>query len=89
MRETARGAVELEGEGDPAGQTGSQAKEEAQAETVSDTKDDGIRNGAREQAERAMLSAEEIIGKIEAAEHVKARTGNADSGDDMVVEVDG
>jgi len=36
-----------------------------------------------------VLSAEEVVVEVEAAEHVKAGAGDADGGDDMVIDGQG
>ena len=86
MREAAGGAVELNCDGDACRQARGQAKEQTETESVSEAKDDRIGNGAGQQAKRAMLSAKQVIGEIEAAQHVKACAGDADGGDDVVID---
>src|SRR5262249_21371058 len=89
MRETAGSAVELDRDGKARCKTRDQAKKQSQAEAVSNAENDGVCNYASKQAERAVLSAEQVIGEVEAAYYVETGAGDADSGDDVVIDGQG
>ncbi len=55
-----------------------QAKEKTQPKAKADTEDNGIRYRASKQPQRTVLSAQQVIGKIETAQHIKTRSRNAD-----------
>ena len=87
-RQAAGGAIEFDGYGDAGGEAGGESEEKSEAEAVSDAEDDGISDGAGEQAERAVLASEKVVGEIEAAENIEASTADGDGGDSVVVHAD-
>ena len=72
-------------DGDAGRNACSEAEEEPEAKAVADSEDDGVGDGASEESERAVLTAQQIIGEIEAAEHIQAGAGDADGRDCVVV----
>jgi len=89
VRKAASGTVEFDGQGEPAGEAGGDSEEETQAEAVTDSEDHGVSDRAGQHAERAVLSAEEIVGEVEAAENVQRSADDGDRGDDVMIEVMG
>lgn len=87
VREAAGGAVELDGQGEAAGEAGGDSEEKAEAQAVTDAENNGVSDGAGEDAERAVLSAEKIVSEVEAAENVERSAGDADGGDEVMVDV--
>ena len=85
MIEAAGRAIQFDGYGKAGGEAGRDAKKQSQAKTVSDSEDDGVSYDSSEKPQRTMLATKQIIGKIEAAQHIQAGSGNADGRDGMVV----
>jgi hypothetical protein len=85
MIKATRRPIELDRQCDAARNPGSQAKEQAKAEAVADTKHEGVRHRARKQPQRTVLPTQQVISKIQAAQHIKARAGNADARDCVMV----
>ena len=85
MIQSARGAIEFNRNGDASCDPRGQAKKGTEAESKADTKNDGVGYGPGEQAQRAVLAAQQVIGEIKAPEHVKAGAGNADGCDRVMV----
>jgi hypothetical protein len=65
--------------------TGSHAEEEAEAKRITDSKDHGIRYDPCEQAQRSMLSAQQVVSEIQAAQQIAAGACDADSRDCVMV----
>src|SRR5258708_17993334 len=85
MVESAICQIVLNRQGHAGRNAGSQAKEEAKPEAITDAEDNGVRYRAGKQPQRTVLSAQQVIRKIERTQHIKARTHNADGRDGMVV----
>jgi len=85
VTESARGASQFYREGKAGGNSGSKAKEKTKAKAVADAENEGVGYGAGEQAKRAVLSAEQVVGEIKATENIETSAGNTDGGDRMVV----
>lgn len=85
MIQSAGSLIQFDGDSDTAGNSGSQSKEETETKAVADAEDKGVGYGAGEEAQRAVLPTQEVIGEINATEHIETRTGNADRRNGMVV----
>ena len=79
-------SIEFDCHGDTYGNSGSKAEERTKAEAVTDAEDNRVRYHAREQAQWAVLSTQEIVSKIETTQHIQAASANADGGNGVVVE---
>src|SRR5580704_15088820 len=77
--------TEFNRQGNTAGQTGSQPIEETQAQSIADAEDNGVRYGTGKQAQRTVLSTQQVVGQIETTQHIKTSTRNTDDGDGVVV----
>ncbi len=64
--------------GDAGSQTSGQAKKHTKAKALTDSKNDRVRYRARKQPQRAVLSAQQVVGKVKAAEHIRTGADNAD-----------
>jgi hypothetical protein len=84
--ETAGYSIEFDCHGDTYGNTGSKTEEGTKAEAVTDAEDNRVRYHAREQAQWAVLSTQQIVSKIETTQHIQAASANADGGNGVVVE---
>jgi hypothetical protein len=78
-------SIEFNCQGDARRDTGSQAKEETKAQTVAEAEDNGVRYRAREHPQRTVLPTQQIVGKIEATQHIETRARNADRRDCVMV----
>src|SRR5580704_7504816 len=85
MIQPARCPAEFNREGDTGGDTGSQAEEETEAQTVADTENNGVGYRAGKQAQRTVLTTQQVVGQIKSAQHIETGSGNADDRDGMVV----
>src|SRR5580704_5027640 len=85
MIEPASGAIEFNRQGNTGCDPGSQPEEETEAEAIANAENDGISDRAGEQAQRAVLAAEQVISEIKTTEHIKAGARNADGRDGVVV----
>jgi hypothetical protein len=85
MIQPTRCPAEFNRQGNTAGQTGSQPKEETQAKSIADAEDNGVRYGTGKQAQRTVLSTQQVVGQIETTQHIKTGTRNTDDRDDVVV----
>jgi len=85
MIEAASRPIEFNRDCDTGRDTGSQAKEETEAKAVADAEDNGVRNGAGEQPQRTVLTAQQVVSEIETAENIKTGTRDTDDGECMVV----
>jgi hypothetical protein len=52
---------------------------------VPDAEDNGVRYRAGQQPQRIVLSTQQVVGKIQTAQHIKTSARNADGRDRMVV----
>ncbi len=85
MIQPTRCSTELNRQSDTGGNAGSQAKEETEAKAVADAEDNGVRYRSGKQAQRAVLSTQQVVGQIETTHHIKTGTRNADDRDGMVI----
>ena len=85
MIQPTRCPAEFNRQGNTAGQTGSQPKEETQAKPIADAEDNGIRYGTGKQAQRTVLSTQQVVSQIETTQHIKTGTCNTDDRDGVVV----
>src|ERR1700688_4067056 len=85
MVEAPSGSIQFNRKSGARCKAGNKAKEGAQANAVADTEDDGVCYRAREQAQRTVLAAQKVVGKIEAAQHIETAAGNADDFHCMVI----
>ena len=53
--------------------------------TVADAEDNGVRYGTGKQAQRTVLSPQQVVGQIETSQHIKTGTHNTDDRDGAVV----
>ena len=60
-------------------------KNRAEAKAVSDAEEPRIRYRAGQQAQGTVMSAEQIVGEIETAQHIEAGTRDAHDSDGVVV----
>ena len=60
-----------------------------QPKSIANAKYDGVRYGSAEKPQRAAFAAEQIVCKIERAQHIETRPGNADARHDVVVNLQG
>jgi|SRR5690242_7432916 len=70
-------SIEFNGYGDTGCNSGSYAKNKPKAQAVADSEDQGVRDCPGEQSQRAMLSAEQVISKVEAAYDIETSACNA------------
>ena len=61
------------------------AKDQAQAQAVTKPEQNRIGDGARQQPQWAMLAAQQVIGEIQAAEHIQTTARDADRCNRMVI----
>jgi hypothetical protein len=85
MIQPARCPAEFNREGNTGGDTGSQAKEETEAQAVADAEDNGVCDRAGKEAQRTVLSTQQVVGQIKSAQHIKKGTCDTDERDGMVV----
>ena len=78
-------AVELDRDGDAGRGAGGKPEEQAEPKAVADSEHDGISDHPGQQPQRTVLAAQQVIGQIEAAEHVETGAGDADGGDCVMV----
>ena len=85
MIQPTRCSTKLNRQSDTGGNAGSQAKEETEAKAVAYAEDNGVRYRSGKQAQRAVLSTQQVVGQIETTHHIKTGTRNADDRDGMVI----
>src|ERR1700704_2832020 len=66
--------------------TGNHAKENPQPDSISDTEYDRVRHRSRQQPQRPMFAAQQIVSKIQRAQHVEARPRDARAGQQMMID---
>jgi hypothetical protein len=77
MVQTTSRPIELDRDGDTGGKSCGQAKDQTEANAIANSENNRLRYRPCEQTQRTMLSAQQIIGKIKAAQHVKKSTRDA------------
>src|ERR1700720_32386 len=85
MIEAASGSIKFNRKSGAGPNAGNKAKEGAKTNAVAHAEDDGVRYRAREQAQRTVLAAQKVVGKIEAAQHIETGAGNAEDRHGMVI----
>jgi len=85
VAQAAGGSIEFNGQRDTGGYPGSKAKEMTETDPVTDSEDDRVRHRPGKQSQRPTLAAQQVIRKIQTSEHIKARAGDADGCDGVVV----
>jgi hypothetical protein len=85
MIQPARGAIELDRQRDTGRNAGSDAEEETETKAVAGAEDNRIRDGASQQSQRTVLTAQQVVSEIEAAQHIETATRNADGREGMVI----
>ena len=85
MLQAARRSIQFNRDGDAGGNPRREAKKETEAETVADSEDDRVGYRASKQPQRAVLPAQQIVCKVQAAEHIQAGTDDADHRNGVVV----
>ncbi|MGA2878258.1 MAG: hypothetical protein ABSG13_04850 [Bryobacteraceae bacterium] len=80
-----RCSVQLNRDGHSKRQTGGHAEDQSQAETVPESKQNRISNGPGQQPQWAMRSTQQVVGKIEAAQHIQATACNGDGSNCVVI----
>jgi hypothetical protein len=78
-------SIEFDGDRNACSNSSGNAEEETEPEAVSDAEDDGVRHRPGKQSQRAMAAAQQVIGKIQTANHIKAGARYADGGDGVMV----
>ena len=71
MSQTTSGSIEFNRDRDTSCETRGEAKEQTQANAIADAENDRVRHGTGKQPQRAMLSPQQVVGKIKAAQHIK------------------
>jgi hypothetical protein len=82
---TARGTTELDGQSKAGCESGNNSEKKTESETVADSEHDGVGDDTSKQSQGAMLSAEQVISKVEAAQDIEAASDNADGCDGVVI----
>ena len=85
MIQPTRCSAEFNRQGNTGGQTGSQPKEETQAKSIADAEHNGVRYGTGKQAQRTVLSTQQVVSQIETTQHIKTSARNTDDRDGVVV----
>ena len=85
MIEPASRSIKFNRQRDAGRNTGSQAKEQTKPEAIADAEDKRVGYRAGDQPQRTVLSTQQVVRKIETAQHIKTRTRNADGRDCVVV----
>src|SRR5207244_6938362 len=78
-------AVELDRDGDAGRGAGGKPEEQAEPKAVADSEHYRIGDHPGQQPQRTVLAAQQVVGEIEAAEHVETGAGDADGGDCVMV----
>src|SRR5882762_5274419 len=81
----ARRSTELNRHRDSGANPREEAKKRTEAKAIADSENDRVGNRSSEQAQRAVPATEQIIGKIQAAEHVETGAGDAHGCERVVV----
>ena len=77
MLQAARCSTEFNRHRDSGGNACEEPKKRTEAKTIADSENNRVGNRSSEQAQGAVLATEQIIGKIQTAEHVETGTGDA------------
>ncbi len=85
MIQSTSSAIEFNRNGDAGCNPGNYTKKEPKAQAIADAEDQRVCDSSCKQAQRAVLSAEQVISKVEAAYHIKTSTRNADGCECVVV----
>ena len=85
MVQPASGSMELDRQGNPGRYAGGKAKKETEAEAIPDAEYDRVRYRTGKHSQWTVLSAQQVVGKIQTAQHIKRAADNADGGDCVVV----
>ncbi len=85
MRQTASCSIEFNRDREAGCETRGEAKEQTQANAISDSENDRVRHGTGKQPQRAVLSTQQVVGKIKAAQQVKKGPCDADGSYRVVV----
>ena len=86
MFQTTRCSIEFNRDRDTGRNPCCEAKKQTEANAVADAKDDGIRYRPGKQPQRAVSPAQQVVGQIEATQHIKKGTSNADRGNRMMID---
>src|ERR1700733_1823056 len=78
-------AIELNRDCDPAGHARSQAKKPAQAKPIADSEHNRVRHRPSKQSQGTVLSAQQIVRKVETPDYIQASPGDADRGHGVMV----
>src|ERR1051326_2181402 len=78
---SAAGTLELDRNREAGRDSGRNPKEQAKAETVAESEHDGVRHHPGQEPQGTMLATEEIVGEIQAAEHIEANAAEANNAD--------
>ena len=71
---------------DPGGHTGNHTKEKSQPDCIPDTEYDRVRHCSREQPQRPVFSAQQIVSKIQRSKHIEARRRDAHAGQQVMID---
>ena len=82
----ARRPVEFNGYRDPRGHTRNHAKEKPQSGSISDTEYDRVRHRSRKQPQRPVFAAQQIVSKIQGAQHIEAGRRDAHAGQQVMID---
>src|SRR5215470_12944083 len=85
MRQPTSGAVEFNRHCNPGRNTGGHAKKETKSKAIPDAEDNRVGHRAGKQPQRAMLSAQQVVGKVETPKNIEKSARDADGCDCMVV----
>ena len=80
-----RRPIEFNRDGYSGCQPGCHAEDQAQPETITESKQNRIRYGSRQQTQRTMRAAQQVVRQVEAAEHIQATARDADGSNRVVV----
>jgi hypothetical protein len=86
MRQATSRTVKFDRDRNAGRKTRRKAKEKSKSDAVTDAKDDGIRYRPGQQAQRAVLPAQQVVRQIEAAQHIKKGARDADRSYSVVVD---
>jgi len=78
-------AIQFNGDRDPGCNPRSQPEHQAETKSVSNSEDQGVSYCTRKNAQRPVLSAQQVIGEIQAAQYIQTTARDADRRDAMVI----
>src|SRR6516225_5354992 len=87
MIQPASGAVEFNRHCNAGRNTGGHAKKETESKTVPDAEDNRVGHRAGKQAQRAMLSTQQVVGQVETPKNIEKSARDADGCGCMVVDL--